>query len=290
MKRQAESASSLPDDFPAFRTAFTRRLTPHAIQICWSFFPTSYDLSDIVCEIFRSQSFSGPWELLGQAEEGAFHFYDRNTISPGIMYSRAYRVRVASISGRGYRDSDVIVPASHAPDHIAMEMMRKKRVFLRARAGIRAALLIRKKWGPKCSRCFDPVRRLASDPNCPACYGVGISGGFLRPVHIYALLNPDQEIMFRSPTPHIDGSTTCEIATDAFVDPEDVLVDCVLNIRYSIRSVRQLTHRGALVTQILSLVRLDESDIVYKYPVHDDEVEYNRYVTNEHRFGSPYEA
>jgi hypothetical protein len=230
--------------------------------------PTDYDLADIRVEIFRAQGAEGPWDLMATAEEGAFQWYDRDVNSPWNIVAYYYLLRVASISGKGFRDSAVIY-ASHDPDHIAKEMIRKKQVFFRARAGVSSAILAKKGWGSKCARCFDTVKKLPTDPDCPDCYGTGYPGGYMKPFRVLALLQPLREAIIRAGVPYVEGTVYAEIGPDPYVDPGDVLVDQVMNLRYRIQSVQQAAHRQYTVSQILTLALLDENDVVYKIPIEE---------------------
>lgn len=256
----------IPENFPRFRLTIVRRTTPKELLIRWAIWPTDYDLSDIRYEIFRSQGSSGPWELVATPEEGAYQWIDRDVNSPWNIYGYYYMVRAASVSGNGFRDTEPVYN-SHDPDHIANEMIRKKEVFFRARAGVACAILGKKSWGSKCARCWDPVKKLPRDPDCPNCFGTGFAGGYLKPFYLYALVQPPRESVLRAGAPFVDGTTYAEIGPNPYVDPGDVFVDRVTNLRYRIKSVQQAAHRQYVVSQILTLAIVDENDVVYKLAI-----------------------
>jgi hypothetical protein len=253
-----------PKNFPKVRRALVRRSSTKSLLLRWSILPTDYDMSDVRFVVFRSQGNAGPWTQIGVAEEGAFHFVDHDVNSPWSLSSFYYILRTISIKGAGYVDSDPLY-CSHDADHIAQELVRKKQVYLRARAGVNVAFLCRKSWGTKCARCWDEVRKIPTDPECPDCYGTGYAGGYLNAFHTLALITPAKEIeiagKFR------DGTIYAEIGPDPYVDPGDVLVDVTMNLRYRITAVQQASHRQYVVSQILTLVQCDENDVVYKVPI-----------------------
>jgi len=255
-----------PVNFPEFRNALVRRVSSKELLLRWSIRPTDYDLSDIRYEIFRSQGQSGPWDLMATAEEGTYQWTDRDLNAPWTSNIYFYIVRVLSLSGKGYRDHEPIYQ-SHDPDHIALEMIRKKAVFFRARSGISCAILARKSWGAKCGRCWDPVKKIPTDPDCPDCFGTGYAGGYTNPHLIHGLMSPPREIVINAGAPFNEGTAYAEIGPDPYVNPDDVFVDRVSNIRYRITTVQQAAHRQYTVSQILTLVMMDENDVVYRYPI-----------------------
>lgn len=250
--------------------ALVRRSTPKELLLRWAITPTDYNLSDIRVIIFRSQGQAGPWAEMATAEEGAYQWIDRDVNSPWNLYGYYYVVRLASISGQGFRDSEPIY-CSHDPDNIALEMIRKKEVFFRTRSGVSIAVLNKKSWGAKCSRCWDPVKKLPIDPDCPDCYGTGFPGGFLKPYYVLGLMQPPRETIIRAGAPFAEGTAYAEIGPNPYVDPGDMLVDRTINMRYEITAVQQAAHRGYVVSQILTLALTDENAPVYRVPIPEPE-------------------
>lgn len=267
-----------PENFPTFRLALVRRTTPKELLIRWAINPTDYDLADVRYELFRSQGQNGPWEQVATAEEGSYHYVDRDVNTPWNLYGFYYIVRAVSVSGKGFRDTDPIYN-SHDPDHIALEMIRKKEVFFRARAGVQCAILAKKSWGAKCARCWDPVKKLPTDPDCRDCFGTGYAGGYLKPFYLLALMQPIKESVIKAGAPFMEGTTYAEIGPNPYIDPGDVLMDRVTNMRYRISAVNQASHRQYVVSQILTLALMDENDVIYRLHVPE---------TDESRVGESY--
>ena len=63
------------------------------------------------------------------------------------------------------------------------------------------------------------------------------------------------------------GETYLELAHLPIVTVGDVVADTQNNIRYRVRSVTPFTHRTMVISQILSVLRVDENDIIYSIPV-----------------------
>lgn len=257
--------------FPAFRSVTVRCPTADSLLIRWSLVPTTYDMSNIVFEILRSNGQAGPWTVVGMAEQGAFHFTDYEPMGVQSMRQYYYRVRAADTKGEGYRDS-VVQGLEHDMDHIAMGMIRKKNVFLRCRGGVSAVILLRKRWGPKCNRCWDNVRMLPRDPDCKECFGTGFTGGYLNPIFVHAALFSQALRAYISfnDARYDAANATLELANNPQVSPDDVIIDRTVNTRYVIKEVMPFTHRMAVVCQSVKVVRKDDNDIIYSIPVAED--------------------
>jgi hypothetical protein len=157
-------------------------------------------------------------------------------------------------------------------DHIAMGMIRKKNVFLRCRGGVSAVILLRKRWGPKCSRCWDNVRMLPKDPDCKECFGTGFTGGYLNPIFVHAaLFNQALRAYISFNDARYDAANAMlELANNPQVSPDDVIIDRTVNTRYIIKEVMPFTHRMAVVCQSVKVVRKDDNDVIYSIPVAED--------------------
>jgi hypothetical protein len=255
-----------PETFPDFRVVTVTRPQPSMLFLQWSLEPTSWPFEDLAFINFRSNGPTGPWDEVATAEVGRYVYYDYDVISPGVNRLYYYIIRVASISGQGYRDCDPVT-LQHAPDHIAMEMVRKKTLFLRVKGGIGAVVLLKKSWGPKCSRCYNHERGQPDDCDCTECYGTGYPGGYLTPVFVPALANLTDTILVRAGLKYETDQTYWEMANYPVVSPEDVVVDQLMNIRYRIDRVHPTSHRGYPISQIINILRADDTDVLYRIPV-----------------------
>lgn len=263
----------LPANFPEFRVTTCTKPQPDVLNVRWSIMPTDYNLGDIAFEIFRSNGPKGPWELVGTVE-GIYRFTDFGVLSPGNARTYYYIVRAASKSKVGFRDSAAFI-LEHDPDDIALELVRKKNLYLQVKSGIAAGVLLKKTWGARCARCFSTEKQLATDPDCISCYGTGFSGGFMNPCYIPILWNPPIKVLLSAGVQLSPRSTYAECANAPVLSPDDVLVDRTLNQRYRIDKVTQSTRRGHLISQIVTLDPIDDHSIVYTIeippPPHMDE-------------------
>lgn len=253
---------ALPENFPSLRFCSAHRVGPLTSQVRWGLVPSSWDPGNLAFLLFKSQAPTGPWDEVADIDPGRFTYYDHDTPGVGTVRTWYYRVRLAAKDGSGYRDSKVIRVEPN-PDHIATEMVRKKIIFMRHRGGVASAVFLRRRWGPHCSRCFDTTQQVATQANCPECYGTGYTGGYMQPSILPALKNVPEKMLVQAGVPYKRGDTMWEFANWPTLDTGDLVVDRVMNIRYMVDRVHPFTHRGHLVSQIVALTRVDEMSILY---------------------------
>jgi len=250
-------------DLPQFRTVFVRCPRHDSLLVRWSLSPTTYPLDQIEFEIFRSLGSAGPWDFIGTAEPGAFHFYDFDIEGPHTYRNFYYIVRIADTKGAGFVDSSPEV-LTHDPDNIAIELVRKKNVYLTVRGGIRGAVLSRKRWGAKCPRCWNKERQLPSDADCLVCYGTGYARGYCEPVITPAGVMGPTNKEYAEVIGKVEiGQSGFEISNMPLVEPKDIFIDTILDERYHIDRVTANTHRGYVVSQLIVCTRVDDNAAVY---------------------------
>lgn len=259
---------SAPAGFPSFRFVIVHRANPGTAEIRWSLTPHAWDAADLSFSLFRSNSPTGPWEVLGEAADGRFHFIDTGVFGINVSRTYYYVVRAASKSGKGYCDSDISNPGPDY-DNIATELVRKKTMYMLQKGGMPMAAFLRRTWGPKCALCFNHERMLPENPDCPSCYGTGFTGGFSNPVLMPAILNPPKETIVNAGIPYEPRQIYCELANVPLLDPRDILVDIRNNIRYTVEELSTYTRRLAIVSQVCRLNRIDENDAKYSLPLKD---------------------
>ncbi len=258
---------SAPANFPSFRTVSVFRPNPGVAAVTWILNPHNWDLGDLAFLVFRANSPSGPWEFVGEPREGATSFTDFNVQSMNTSRNYYYVVRAASKTGKGFKDSSS-ANAGHDPDNIALEMVRKKTLYLTVKGGIAGAVLLKKSWGAKCSRCFSTERGLAADPDCHECYGTTFVGGYQDPpVFVPTLFNPPKQAVVEAGLKYEAWSVYIELANYPFLSCDDVWVDRQSNIRYKVENVGLATRRGYIVSQVAQLNRVDENDAIYVIPI-----------------------
>jgi hypothetical protein len=254
-----------PADFPDFRVTTCQRIGPDMVTIRWAIQPTAWDLTDLAFLVFRSYSHAGPWDWLAEMESGLWTYHDAEAHGAGTYRDPYYIIRICSKTSKGYRDSRPI-RSEHNPDHIAIDMVRKKLLFMEHR-GIPAAALIKRRQGTNCGRCYNQQQQDATDAQCPECFGTGFSGGYYTPVLIPCATSLPERALQMGPVELESGQVGWETANWPTLNHGDLIVDRQMNIRYRIDRVHPTSHRQHLISQILVMTRIDEMDIAHTIPV-----------------------
>ncbi len=252
---------ALSPDFPAFRLVKVFAPAESILNIRWAMVPHAHPQEDLAFIVFRSNSPTGPWDMLGATATGRYEYTDYKAPGAYLLRTFYYIIRVASISGKGFRDSEPVI-LEHDPDNIALELVRKKNLSLTVKNGVPLAVLPRKSWGAKCSRCWHQQRLTATDADCPECYGTGFPGGYMNPVYIPGIINPPKKVIVDANISYKPDTIYAEIANHPVLQPEDIIVDRRLNVRYKVNEVNEATRRGHVVAQIPTLTRLDQNAFV----------------------------
>lgn len=258
---------SSPSGFPQFRSVSVFRPAPGTAAIKWVLHPHGWDTGDLAFGVYRSNNPLGPWDFVGEPDEGSMVFTDYNVQSMNTSRNYYYVVRALSKTGKGYRDSTPS-NAGHDPDNIALELVRKKMLSLTVKNGIAGAVLLKRSWGPKCSRCYSKERGLAADPDCHECFGTSFVGGYIEPpVYVPTLFNPPKQAVVDAGLKYEAWSVFIELANYPFLSVDDLWVDRQSNIRYKVENIGLTTRRGFIISQIAQLNRVDENDAVYTIPI-----------------------
>ena len=155
---------------------------------------------------------------------------------------------------------------------IACEKMRRSKKGLLLNPETRSGyILLRRRTGPDCPRCFDPKTMEAKDSNCPVCYGTGKLGGYFKPM-------PDQHTLI---TPRIllervepNMPTRGDDVRDATflgypqLRTYDIFIDDKSDERFIMHTVKFLEGmRATPIVQSVEVAVLDFGNIIYKFPL-----------------------
>lgn len=154
-------------------------------------------------------------------------------------------------------------------DRILKEEVRRVVSFYYPNFGEEFYLLVRKRAGERCSRCWSNLISNAIDPQCPICYGTGYVGGYVA----YPMLGQFQyprETYVYGPTERGEwlGPRTFELTCEPKVPikPRDVVVRKD-GTRYIVGRVNYTRIAGAIIHQSVNISLVDKEHPVNKIPV-----------------------
>ena len=263
----------------AVRITKVTPLVPNRVFVQWDILdPTEHGAYSFVLE--RSGSTEGPWETrITSANTYYFvdNFQDQPTYPPTgnvNLYSlqREIYYRVKAIPPSGDHNAVYSSPHSLWPEiqYMASGLRRRlqydESILFRRVNGVRLALLKRRRWGERCTECYDPETKATMWEACPTCYGTTFVGGYWSPVIIYGRIDPPHNVQVQ-PNGHGDTSETARhhitlLDTPSLQD-KDIIVETDLNHRHVIEGHTQTELRRRSVHQQVTTSILDRGCVEY---------------------------
>lgn len=257
-------------------------LYPHSIFLQWDL-ENPTESGSYTFTIERSGSSEGPWELLQSGAQNTYNYIDDFTTPAlddnavthpfSLQQQLYYRVTVAPPSG-------CVNGATSAPHSVEPELpplqrgLRRKLRYeetrlWRAFSGVRLALVKRKRWGTRCTGCWDSATNSVLKEHCTECYGTSFVGGYWTPVIVYGRIHPPQNVTAQT-TQRDKNETSQHLITTLDVplmQDDDLVVEIDTNQRHVVRRKTQTELKRHSVHQQLTTALLERGAIEYCLPV-----------------------
>lgn len=187
-----------------------------------------------------------------------FHYRVRLETPTRIYHSPV----VPATAGLGFRDW-----------RLARDMIRKERLRHRLYTSLPGHLLKRRRYGPRCPACTEPMSGESTNSDCTVCYGTGITVGYFPAEASFLELPQDQAREHMDETKAV-GTTkpvvfsACRMLGDPHPDSYDVFVDAGSDRRLIVHSItRAAVLRGYPLVAVVEARLATFSDIVYSVPI-----------------------
>jgi hypothetical protein len=240
--------------------------------ISWTCEDTYENTSDYTFAVYRSDSPAGPFMRISDYG-GAFSFndYDISFKTPSAIYY--YKIESRNENTGEIRMSSVVGSMEmKEPDNIAKAIMWNYRKYMdNVIKNQNILYLPKKRFGTKCSECWDSVRMQVTKSRCLSCYGTRYSGGYGSPVRIgyvnqgYNMSTQEFFDMFDVNDASFSPMQIW-IVNDVIAMPGDLIVRGD-NTRFEVQRVTPSSKNGYVLRQILDIVRLPETSVLYEIPV-----------------------
>lgn len=213
----------------------------------------------------RSESSSGPWDLLSGPFKDKYHFRDTTPPLHHKWRSLFYQLRVVDVVTQ---EEAIYGPTSQIaePDLIAMEITRVEDVLFREFIGRKCWLFPVRTFGARCI-CYDRVTGKRTKSNCLNCFDTGFLGGYLSPVQSFFQFDPSGKSS--NPTPYTEkqeNTTTARLISYPTVKPKDIVVEAE-NVRWKVVSVNATQRLRSALHQELVLKEVSKEDVSYRLPI-----------------------
>ena len=224
-------------------------------------------------EVLRSGSPGGPFEIISDILLDSVYFYtDTSPHNYGLTTRIWYRVKAIPTSGVPNAVlSDPVSAGALARDTRA-KIARKARydlgVGLQRLNGVEMYVLKRKRFGQRCSTCYNEETKDVVISHCAECYGTSFDGGYHTPLQVWGKFDP--AVVHAA----FDRSGDTEMAVHGItmqdypeVEADDVLVERRTNRRFIVQKKVPTEASRIPVHQDLQVSELSRSAVEYAVTV-----------------------
>ena len=246
-------------------------LYPKTVFVQW----TIEDQTDVLqsFSLLRSGSPDGPFEAVAtNIPPDSFFHNDDSPNHNGLTTRIWYKVQAVPISGAVNSVlSEAATPSAkrdYYRDRVGRKARRDLGVVLSKLSGVRITILKKKRFGARCSECYDPVTKSSVMSHCGSCFGTTFSGGYHTPCYTWGKLDPAtvQEMHDRSGASEVAvfGITILDYP---LVEIGDIIVENETNRRFIVKRKGSTESSGITVHQDLQVSELSRSAAAYSIPV-----------------------
>lgn len=246
-----------------------RSLDRDFFEVSWEIEDTSEDVLDYTFQVLRSESPSGPFDVLAPPFSDRYLFIDNNIPTGNRWRMLHYVIRVTNISDGETKDFG---PVSHEPepDLIALELRRHVQLLMHEFAGRRCWVLPVRSFGSRCE-CWDKRLGKRTRSRCALCFDTGFFRGYLSPVEVWMQFDPSAKMdQLTNMGAQQQSNTTARVGYYPPLKPRDLIVEGE-NRRWKVVSVSQTEQGRAPVHQEIQLHEVPPRDIEFEVPLQLDE-------------------
>jgi hypothetical protein len=225
--------------------------------------------------IERSGSTSGPWTLVVAGLQNTYNYFDDfSTLTKehdinllSLQRNVYYRITAAPPTGSAVTsEPHGFEPSELSP--MARGLRRRLRhdqlITYKKINGVKLAISKRRRWGPRCTVCFDPVSKAALHSHCEACYGTGFADGYWTSVIMWGRISPDKVAVQGAPAGVVESSGHVITLLDVpRLQDDDLITELDTNRRYVVRRQLQTELRRYPVHQQVQVSQLSRNAVEY---------------------------
>ena len=256
----------------------TREIDYNKTVLYWEAEPDiKEDLNFFTFLVQISESPEGPWTNVFTDPIHAFGFID--TITQRGMADQRLYYRVVGLDYDGTPTiSNLISLADEQDNYISRYIKKQQQLQLKRLNGRDCLHYARRKFGPRCHHCYDPIDRKVTRSKCPFCFGTTYKGGFFAPIKIHVNFDTAQKSIDKNEyevteSIQVGAWTTCE----AIIENGDVIIALKNpDVRYLATGITPSTIQDAVTRQLLILTQVVADRVEQLIPI-----DYNAYTLEE---------
>lgn len=255
-------------------------------ELSWALADTTEDVLDYSFQVLRSESASGPFDVLTPPFLDRYLFVD-NAIQTGHRWRKYfYLLRVEHLQSGDKKDFGP-VSKEPDPDLLAMELRRHMMLLFREFAGRRCWVLPVRTFGQRCD-CWNATLQQRRRSGCVACYDTSFVRGYLSPIETWMQIDPSPKSEQTTNTgPQQQSNTTARTPYFPEIKPRDVIVEGE-NRRWRVVQVSQTEQVRAAVHQELQLHEIPPKDVEFAIPLKMEEALRDLWLSPARNFNNPH--
>jgi len=257
-------------------------LHPHRVYLQWDLLQPT-ERGSYLFKIERSGSSAGPWETLTASLQNGYNYIDDLRVQPTLpsdgkahLFSLQrqiyYRVTVIPPSGctnsaqtepHGlYRTDATLLPHQRG---LRRRLLYDERIVLMRVNGMQMAVLKKRRWGERCTVCYDKLTRAVTKEHCTTCYSTSFIGGYWDPVMTWGRVYPPQAVTAATGTSGKVESTkhNVQLLDVPLMQDDDLLVEIATDNRYTVERQTQTEIVRKPVHQVVTTSLLARSAVEY---------------------------
>ena len=243
------------------------------VLVRWKLKRTSQDLKDLKFFIYRGESPEDLTQInaVGIDYDDPYEYMDYTSNLRDLRKLYYYQVKAAEMSGNTVLQTfdSKVETWSQEPDLTALYVIEEHMFLYRwTSAGMPAFIYKKRREGPRCPECWDPVLKRVTKSNCSTCKGTGFTEGYYKPIEAWMGFNVDVKAAQVADW----GIKQIDQTDIEFIDyPELSIGDIILDLKgfkyWKIANVRFTLKGGAIMTQVARVSAINRSDIEYSIDV-----------------------
>lgn len=240
------------------------QVSPEARIVSWKYLPTNDDLSQVKVAVLRSYSPSDAFEQVALVSNPQTYYRDAEVNLKDHWRGAYYKLSI--------KHGDQTIEAG--PESLrggisnpAREIMRQLNIDL-SFSGSPTLIYLRRK-GKRCTACWDPVLKKATQAACLSCFATGYEGGYYQPLLTLVNFQPEVRTDQSGVTRTQPAQTSIKMAGYPEIRPGDLLFETNQGMRWRIVSINPSEMERILLVQEATIALLTPSDVEHKLPIPD---------------------
>lgn len=245
------------------------------VLVKWTLEPTAQDLRNLFFFIDRGESpFSMrqlnangvPASALREYVDFTANLYDLQK----VYY---YRVRAVEFAGANpvQTFTSSVQTWDGTLDLVGIYVVEEHLFLHRYVAGIPSLIFKKRREGPRCPQCWDPVLKRVTSSKCATCYGTGIVGGYYAPIEGWIDYEPDPKMMQIAEWGMVQPNQTNIVFTNyPLLSVDDLVLELKINKFWKVSRIQAAEKNRSSMLQFARVDAVNPSDIEYKIPVPEE--------------------